>query len=61
MSRTLDKLLASGVTGIAFVFGRVHVMHVYKLFFLPTRGIRVFHLMMMPPLLFLARLSGGRL
>ena len=57
MSRTLDKLRASGVPGIAFAIGRVHVMHVSGLLVLPTRGIRVIHMMIMTSLLFLIQPS----
>ena len=54
MSRTLDKLLASGVTGITLVIRLTHVLNVPDSF-LPARKFRVFRLLMMPPLLFLTR------
>ncbi len=54
MSRTLDKVLARGVTGTALVFRLTHTLNVPDSF-LPARNFRVLRLLMMPPLPFLTR------
>jgi len=61
MTSYLDSLFARAATVVAFVIGSFHLLNVSGLWVLSTRDIRVFHLMMMLVLLFLAKPSLKRL
>ena len=60
MNQLLDSLFARAATVVAFVVGSFHLLNVSDLWVLSTRDIRVFHLMMMLVLLFLAKPSSKR-
>ncbi len=60
MLATMDKAFDRGILVVAFAVGTFHLLNVSGLFVLSTRDIRIFHLMMMLVLLFLASPSAKR-